>query len=60
MKDTEICQIFGIPSRTLSNWKISNDWRMKLYTYLSLKTTEEITPEMERIEKILKARQMKA
>ena len=59
MKDTEIEQLFGIPNRTLSNWKKSNDWRAKLYTYISLKTTEELKPELDRIEKILAARKDK-
>ena len=59
MKDTEIEQLFGIPNRTLSNWKKSNDWRAKLYTYISLKTTEELKPELDRIVKILAARKDK-
>ena len=58
MKDTELEEIFGISKFTLAGWKKtpSTDWRSKLYTYLSLKSVEEIKPEMERVQKILEAR----
>ena len=58
MKDTEISNLFGIPYSTIADWKkrSSNDWRAKLYTYISLKTVEELKPELDRIEKILAAR----
>ena len=56
MRDSEISRIFGINQRTIANWKTSEDWRLKLYTYLSLKTVEEVAPEIERVNKILESK----
>lgn len=59
MRDIDIRDAFGISEQTLQKWKktSTNDWRAKLYTFLSLKTVEEIKPDIERIEKILKIRE---
>jgi len=56
LKDSEIARALDIPARTLANWKIADDWRLKLYTYLAIKTPEELAPDVERVENILKAR----
>ena len=58
MKDIDIEQIFGISKFTLAGWKktAKDDWRLKLYTYLSLKSVEEVRPDIERVQKILEAR----
>lgn len=59
MNDTEISKITTIPYRTIQEWKKAplSDWRAKIYTLFSLKTVEEVKPEIERIEKILKMRE---
>ncbi len=59
MNDTEISKITTIPYRTIQEWKKAplNDWRAKIYTLFSLKSIEELQPEIERIDKILKARE---
>lgn len=60
MRDMEMIELLQVPKGTLYQWKkISNpdDWRALFYNYFSLKTVEEIKPEIERIEKILKMRE---
>lgn len=59
MKDKEIRELLKIPTQTLHQWKNSDkdDWRIRIYTFFSLKSIEELQPEIERIEKILKARE---
>lgn len=58
MKDTELCKLLNIANSNLTVWKKapSDDWRAIVYHYFSLKTVEELAPEIERIKKILEAR----
>lgn len=58
MRDFEICKAFNISSRTLAEWKKAphDNWRALIYNYFSLKMPEEVTPEIDRIKKILETR----
>ena len=40
----EINEVFGIPTRTLTDWKNSkdDDWRKKIFSFLRNLTKEEI------------------
>lgn len=55
MRDAEMAQILGVPYSTVGVWKKRppTDWRKRLYTYLSLKTPEELQAEMHRVDTIL-------
>jgi hypothetical protein len=60
LKDVELIENLKIPKGTMYQWKQitnKNDWRAIVYNYFSLKSVEEVKPEIERIEKILKARE---
>ena len=58
MKDTELCKLLNIANSNLTVWKKAHadDWRALIYHYFSLKTVEEIQPEIDRIKKILHTR----
>ena len=59
MKDTELCKLLNIANSNLTVWKKapSDDWRAIIYHFFALKTVEEVQPEIERIEEILKTRE---
>ncbi len=59
MTDKEIREVFKIPTQTLHQWKNSDkdDWRIRFYKYFKLKDISEIAPEIERVEKILAAKE---
>jgi hypothetical protein len=59
MKDTELCKMLNIANSNLTMWKKApaDDWRAIIYHYFSLKTVEELQPEIDRIKKILEIRE---
>jgi len=58
MKDVEFSELFNIPTQTIKQWKKTNpnDWRIKIYTYFSLKDVSEVNPDIDRIKKILESK----
>ena len=58
MKDTDICKLLNLSNSTIYYWKKApaDDWRAIVYNYFALKAVEELTPEIDRIKKILHTR----